>query len=296
MKQSLLSLLFLTLLTSNGRSLHSATQPAQTATIAGWNILGFDPIPDTRVKRIARAIRKINPDLIVLSEVNPNDVPEKIVQELGADYQAPIVLPQHDGVIQNIALIFKTGVTVSDAQLLPETDLPEEDGSRQALTAKIRIGNFDFVLIGVHLKSGRTASSRAKRTRQCSAIADFIEQSVAGNEKDVLVLGDYNMIPRSGATRNDEANFVALSPTNFLRFVSSDFLSGRTSHISGCKPLRGNLLDGFAISRTFTREFIAGSTRMVSVSKLGTNCASFKQNISDHLPLVSEFRITTDDD
>lgn len=296
MKKIVLSLLLLTLLTSNSGSIPNPAPPPQTAIIAGWNILGFDPIPDERVKRIAKTIRKINPDLIVLTEVNPNDVPQKIVQELGADYQAPIILPQNAGVIQNIALIFKTGVSVSDAKLLPDTDLPEEAGSRQALAANVRIGNFDFVLVGVHLKSGRASSARAKRTRQCTAIAEFMTSAVAGNEKDVLVIGDYNMVPRTGATRNDEANFFALSPTNFLRFVSSDFLAGKASHIDGCSPLRGNLLDGFAISRTFTTEFIAGSTRLISFSKLGTTCAAFKQNVSDHLPLVSEFRIGTDDD
>lgn len=296
MKKNLLSLFLLTLLTSNSHSISNPVPPLQTAVVAGWNVLGFDPIPDERVKRIAKIIRKINPDLIVLTEVNPNDVPQKIVQELGAEYQSPIILSQNAGVIQNIALIFKTGVSVSDAQLLSETDLPEEAGSRQALAAKVRIGNFDFVLVGVHLKSGRASSSRAKRTRQGKAISEFIAQAVEGSEKDVLVIGDYNMIPRIGATRNDESNFIAMSPTNFLRFVSSDFLVGKPSHISDCNPLRGNLLDGFAISRTFTNEFIAGSTRIISVSKLGTTCASFKKNISDHLPLVSEFRITTDDD
>ena len=283
MKKIVLSLLLLTLLTSKSSPVHNPVPPPQTAVIAGWNIFGFDPIPDAHVKRIAKTIRKINPDLIVLTEVNPNDVPQKIVQELGADYQAPIVLPQNAAVIQNIALIFKTGVSVSDAKLLPDTDLPEEPGSRKALTANVRIGNFDFVLVGVHLKSGRASSSRTKRTRQGKAIAEFITQAVAGGEKDVLVLGDYNMIPRTGATRNDEANFIALSPTNFLRFVSSDFLVGKTSHIDGCSPLRGNLLDGFAISRTFTTEFIAGSTRIISFSKLGTTCASFKQNVSELL-------------
>lgn len=268
----------------------------EKAMIAAWNILGIDPIPEARIKRIATAIRRINPDLIVLSEVNPNDVPAKIVAELGSDFQPPIIFPQQQTVEQNLAIIFKTGVTVTGAKLIEGTDLAEEPRSRKAITANVRIGAFDFVLIGVHLKSSRDAASRAKRTRQCNAIAGFIAQATAGSEKDVLVVGDYNMIPRSGNVRNDEVNFFAMSPDNFLRFVSSDFLNGRTSHIDGCSPLRGNLLDGFAISRNFTREFIPGSTRLISFSRLGTTCASFLRNVSDHLMLVSEFRITSDDD
>jgi len=81
----------------------------------------------------------------------------------------------------------------------------------------------------------------------------------------------------------------------FLRFVSTDFLSGRVSHIDGC-PLRGNLLDGYAISRRFTRsEYIPG-TRLLSPVTFGRTCSSYLRNVSDHLPVVSRFRITTDDD
>jgi endonuclease/exonuclease/phosphatase family metal-dependent hydrolase len=270
--------------------------PQQTAMIVGWNIEGVEAIPEERITRIAGVIRKLSPDLIVLSEVNPNDVPSKIVQQLGSDYQAPVILAQKPTVVQNIALIFKTGVTVTDARLIDGTDLSEEPRSRRALTANVRIGNFDFILIGVHLKSSRDNTSRNQRTRQCQALAQFISNAVAGNEKDVLVIGDYNMIPRIGANANDKVNFVAMSPNNFLRFVSTDFLLGQTSHIDRCNPLRGNLLDGFAISRQFTNEFIAGSTRLISFHQLGSSCAAFRRNVSDHRPVVSTFRIMTDDD
>ncbi len=269
---------------------------SDTALIVGWNILGFNPIPQARVRRIAQVVQRISPDLIVLSEVNPNDVPERIVDELGAGYQQPIILPQDEAVRQNIAFIFKAGVTVTSAQLIPGTNLPEEPGSRRAAVAIVRIGRFDFVLIGVHLKSGRKLAERAKRTRQAHAIARFIAQAVSSSEKDVLVIGDYNMVPRSGNKRNDEVNFFAMSPDNFLRFVSSDFLVGRASHIDSCEPVRGNLLDGFAISRRFTREYLPGSTRLVSFGTLGMSCGFFKRNVSDHLPLVSKFRISRDDD
>jgi endonuclease/exonuclease/phosphatase family metal-dependent hydrolase len=269
---------------------------SSTARIAAWNILGVDPIPPARINRIARTIRRINPDLIVLSEVNPNDAPSQIVQQLGAPFQPPIILQQNDPVVQNLAIIHKSDVTVSGARLLPGTDLSEEPRSRKALQANVRIRNFDFVLIGVHLKSGRSNSDRAKRTRQCLAISNHLSQFIAGSEKDVLVLGDYNMIPRSGNQKNDADNFHELNAINHLRFVSSEELNGQTSHISGCNPLRGNLLDGFAISREHTGEYREGSLRMPSFGQFGHDCRSFKRDVSDHRPLVARFRVTTDDD
>lgn len=272
-------------------------QPSSTAVIAGWNILGVDPIPADRITRIADVIREIDPDLIVLTEVNTNDVPKKIVERLGSDYDAPVILQQNVSVVQNIAFIFKKGVSVSGAKLIDGTDLPEEPRSRKALTANVRIGNFDFILIGVHLKSSRDNESRKKRTRQCKALASFIAQAVSGQEKDILVVGDYNMIPRLGSKANDEVNFLALDPNNFLRFVSSDFLTNQVSHIDDCSPFRGNLLDGFAVSRKFTKsEYIPGSTQLLSYKKFGFNCTSFVNDVSDHKPVVSEFRVGTDDD
>jgi endonuclease/exonuclease/phosphatase family metal-dependent hydrolase len=267
-----------------------------TAVIAAWNVLGVDPIPASRINRIARTIRRIDPDLIVLSEVNPNNAAVRIAQALGPPYQPPIILTQKPEVVQNIAFIHKNGVTVTGARLIPGTDLSEESRSRQALTANVRIGGFDFILIGVHLKSGRSSTNRSQRSRQCTAIANFISQFTTGAEKDVLVLGDYNMIPRRGNQENDASNFHNLNPTNLLRFVSTEELRGQGSHISGCNPRRGNLLDGYAISRGHTREYREDSLHLLSFSQLGHTCASFKRDVSDHLPLVARFRTAMDDD
>lgn len=276
--------------------LTTARAQGDEAVIAGWNIAGVEAIPEERITKIAEVIGRIDPDLIVLSEVNPDSAAKQIVEELGADYKPPVILPQASTVVQNIAFVFKQHVTVTDPILIEGTDLAEENRSRKVLTAKVRIGEFDFVLLGVHLKSARGATERRQRTQQCRAMAAFIEEATSDAEKDVLVVGDYNMIPRMDDTRNDEENFFAMSPDNFLRFVSSDFLTGETSHISGCNPLRGNLLDGFAISRQFTHEYVGGSTRLLSFSGLGTSCRAFKRDVSDHRPMVSRFRIATDDD
>jgi len=118
------------------------------------------------------------------------------------------------------------------------------------------------------------------------------------------VVGDYNMIPGE-----DDSNFSRMSPgasnAEFLRFISTESLSGQTSHIGSCNPLKGPLLDGFAISRSFTNEYEANSLRIVSfndtsmfTSSSGTplTCAAYKSSLSDHFPLVARFNIGSDDD
>jgi hypothetical protein len=107
---------------------------------------------------------------------------------------------------------------------------------------------------------------------------------------------------------DDDVNFQTISPgpnnNEFLRFVSTEALSGRISHFSTCNPVRGNLLDGYAISRSFTREFREGSLRLIPFTNqvfrraAGTalDCARYNGFFSDHLPLIARFRVSTDDD
>jgi endonuclease/exonuclease/phosphatase family metal-dependent hydrolase len=277
---------------------------AQNATVAAWNLGGFEPIPPARVKRLAKAIHNMKPDIMALTEVNPDSILQDLVDELGNLGDDYTFLFFEQTAHQNIALIFKTSVEVTDDELVLHSDA-DQSSLRKALKANVRIGNFDFILIAVHMKSSRDATSRQTRTRQARALANFIRNSIdSSSERDVLVVGDYNMIPGE-----DQVNFSTMSPgpnsNEFLRFISSESLSGQTSHISGCNPLRGNLLDGFAVSRNFTSEFEDGSLRLVrftdtSIFSSDTgaplNCVAYKGFISDHFPIVARFKINGDDD
>ncbi|MDQ3802242.1 MAG: endonuclease/exonuclease/phosphatase family protein [Acidobacteriota bacterium] len=264
---------------------------------------------ENKVQRLSRAIRNMNPDVLVLSEVNPDSVATDIKNQLsGYDVR---ILSQTAS--QNIAILFKNSVTVSNVQLIPGSD----DGNqrlRRALAARVKVGQFDFILIGVHMKAGRPRNPQTNsrdpqriRTRQATAIANFIRQQTQGSERDVLLVGDYNMVPGQ-----DAVNFRTMSPgpsnNEFLRYISSQALS--LSHINDCgdggeDEVEGRLLDGFAISRVHTREFVAGSMRTINFndasvfsSETGTpfTCTTYTGFISDHLPLVARFRTNQDDD
>ena len=270
--------------------LPSTAQVDTTAVIAGWNLKGFTAIPDDRIERLAQAIVDIDAEVIALSEVNPDGAVDKLILELsrlGEGYQGQII---DQTSIQNVAILYKAGVYVGNAGLVIGSD-DGNSGLRMALTADVRVGQFDFKILVLHLKSGRSGSNRATRTRQNEVLADFIETATAGDEKDVLVLGDYNMIPV-----DDAANFDAMSPAGFMRFISSEDLTGQFTHIgSGGTP--GNLLDGYAVSTNHTQEYIEGSLAILPMHRiLGISLADYESDFSDHLPVVARFRITADDD
>ncbi|NIR41540.1 MAG: hypothetical protein GWN73_39190 [Actinobacteria bacterium] len=191
----------------------------------------------------------------------------------------------------NVGLLFKCGVEVTNPRLVPGSD----DGNpflRKALAADVRIGEFDFLLVAVHMKSDRDSVSRATRDRQAAHIATFIAGEVADGERDVLVVGDYNMIPG-----DDASNFQELDPDGFLRFVSSEDLVGQSSHLTSSADCAGNLLDGFAIAEQHTGEYIEASLRIVPAHlERGASLCEFRTAVSDHLPLLARFRVVEDDD
>ncbi|HEV2765058.1 MAG TPA: endonuclease/exonuclease/phosphatase family protein [Pyrinomonadaceae bacterium] len=279
-------------------------QPTEI-TIAAWNVEGvkFDdngnPHPIFKAARLAEAILLINPDVIALVEVFSRTEVAEIVDilesETGRNYR--YTMPNQT-VPQKLAIIFRDdNVRLDSRQLLPGTDAGQPDRLRKALAARMRAGNFDFEVIAVHLKSERTDEARETRNTQVRAINDYIvRRRTQSAERDFLVVGDYNMIPGQ-----DSVNFTNMSPDSFLRFVSSETLSP-PSHVRSCSnnAPRGNLLDGYAVSRNHTTEFVAGSLSILQMhTLLGVTCNTYKAEYADHLPLVARFRTNqngTDDD
>jgi len=247
------------------------------------------------------AISAIDADVIALSEVNSRESLDEIVATPfanGARYR--VDMENNQPVPQMLAVLFKDNpnISVSNRRAIPGSDEGQPDRLRQAWAFDVKIRNFDFLLIAVHLKSGRDTEEREIRTCQVRAISRFITAHTdATGEKDVLVVGDYNMVPTQ-----DQRNFANLSPgkqnNEFLRFISST-LSG-PSHIGRCtnaSDFTGNLLDGFSISRLHTPEW-TGFIRIQQLQALLPNmwCAKYKATISDHLPLVARFRVDGADD
>lgn len=283
----------------------SSSQPSTFARVAAWNQQGVrfnneGPIPIHKPEQLRAAIAGINPDVIALSEVNSRESLDEIVATPfanGASYK--VDMDNDQPIPQKIAVLFKDSpdISVGNRRAVPDSD-DNNPGLRKAWAFDVKIRNFDFLLIAVHLKSGRGNQERNTRNKQTRAIARFIrDETTGGSEKDVLVVGDYNMVPGQ-----DAQNFSNLSPgsasNEFLRFVSSS-LSG-PSHIGACtgaSAFTGNLLDGFSISRVHTGEW-TGYIRIQQLQALLPNmwCDKYKSTVSDHLPLVARFRVSSADD
>lgn len=272
-------------------------------TVAAWNVQGVEfnnagvPQPVSKADRLAEAIAAIKPDIIALSEVSSRDELLRVVASLkqrGLSYR--FTIPAQP-LAQKIAMLFRKGddidVQIGARQFIPGSDAGQTGRLRKALATTIKVGGFDFLFIAVHMKSGRSNAERKTRTTQATAIRTFIRKRVqATGEQDVLVVGDYNMIPSQ-----DAVNFTAMSQ-GFLRFVSSDLTP--PSHIGSCPggTPAGNLLDGFAIGDAGTNEYVSDSAQILQLhTLLGLSCDNYKRQVSDHFPLTARFKVSgTDDD
>jgi len=260
-----------------------------TANIAAWNLEGFNGIPARRIDKQVEGLTMLDAEVVALVEINPIDVLEKIkagLQENGVTYNS-MILPQQDKL--HIGVLYKEGVIATNPRLIPNSDLGDSE-KRKAFVIDMKIGKFDFTMIIVHLKSGRSLPSQRIRDEQAKVIFSYIEELRSQKREDIIVTGDFNMIPGQ-----DISNFHHLGGDDVLDFISSWDLQERFSHI--LEKGRANLLDGFAISRTYSKEYIRGSLRLFPMHwTMDIGRDEYKRTVSDHLPFMASFRIDRDRD
>ena len=270
----------------------TSTYEKSTATVGAWNLATSNPLDAERIEKQARGLLLLDAELMTLVEIKDEAHIRDIAAHLtrwGTEYDYDFIpqtnsSPSHS--LMHIGVLFKKGVDVSQSFLMPDSDV-SKPGYRKAYVCNVSIGKFDFTLIGVHLKSGRDLDDQKSRDAQCKVIARFIKNLRGDDDRDpdVLLMGDFNMIPGQ-----DTSNFHYLGGDDIMDFISSWDLQERYSHIlpSG----RENLLDGFAISRRYSSEYIRGSLRLFPMHwALGIGQSAFRDTISDHLPFAASFQI-----
>ena len=138
--------------------------------------------------------------------------------------------------------------------------------------------------VGLHADLG-AATAFVANLMQTHRVPALQELYNFGPHLGNFEVGDFNMIPGQ-----DVSNFHHLGGDDLMDFVSSWDLQARFSHILSAG--RANLLDGFAISRTFSTEYIRGSLRLFPMHwSMDLGRERFRETVSDHLPFVASFRI-----
>lgn len=255
-----------------------------TAKVGAWNLAGFNRIFEERLANQVEGLALLDAEVVTLVEVKPFDHMQALIAglvEKGCLYES-VMLQQNSDL--NIGVLFKRGIKAKNARFIEGSDLGDAR-RRKAMVVEMTIGRFDFILIAVHLKSGRNPAQQKIRDQQCKVVGEFIaELREVKKREDILLMGDFNMVPGQ-----DVSNFFHLGD-DLMDFLSSWDLQDRFSHI--LPKGRANLLDGFAISRTFSTEYIRGSLRLFPMHwTMDMGRERFRKEVSDHLPFVASFRI-----
>lgn len=263
---------------------------------AVWNLAGFSrpgqPVGisarSKKAERQAEGLALLDAEFVTLVEVSPANYIETLVEKLnkyGVEYNHTI-LPQQSGSI-HIGFLHKPGIEVTNPRFIPGSE-GDYSGGRQAFAVDIKIAKLKAIVIGVHLKSGRDRQEQKMRDSQCKVIGDYIEQihqTPGLKRRAIFLMGDFNMIPGQ-----DVSNFHHLGGDDAMDFVSSWDLQDRFSHI--LEKGRANLLDGFAVSRNFSTDYIKGSLRLFPMHwTMDMGREAFRKGVSDHLPFVASFKI-----
>ncbi|MFO0552016.1 MAG: endonuclease/exonuclease/phosphatase family protein [Polyangiaceae bacterium] len=195
------------------------TLTGQPIKILNWNVHNFfDTVEDTtntendsqtqaaynnKLDAVASVIGEIDPDIIVLQEVENEAVLADIDEALGSKYPEQDLIPGNDPRGVDIGALSKISFTsvvshLDETFVVEGTVAPEFNFTRDLLEYHFKVGDQDVVLLGVHYKAKGPPDNPDKRLAEAQrtrAIAD--ELTAANPDLAVLVLGDYNDLPDS---------------------------------------------------------------------------------------------------
>ncbi|MFB6247346.1 MAG: endonuclease/exonuclease/phosphatase family protein [Salinibacter sp.] len=291
-----------------------------TVRVATWNLEHFvdrhdnpyidarrENTPDSamsgRVGRVAKGLRALNADLVVLQESESEAFLRRLVDEhldeLSYPYATSVESPTW---YMNVVLLsrYPLGVVRNYADVVtPIVGQRTEDGdpAAQSLTnhrlwmADVRIRPQEtWTVVGAHLKAGRDAEDRGWRVGQIRFLHAELARVLAGRpEAPVLMAGDLNALANSPELRlllNDPSRPAPdslVGTPDRRRAQFTDPLADRASptHPSDA-PTRQ--LDYLLVNQALRPALVDGSVRVARPLPPDSMAAT-----SDHLPVVGAF-------
>ncbi len=234
---------------------------------------------DDDYRRVADVIDRTGADVLGLQEIENTVALERVLHHL-PDYAGFVA---DAGIKQNVGVIFRKGLSVQ--QLGVYTPLTVGvDRLRPGMMLSCRKGDFDWIMMVVHLKSTSRADStdelrdesRRLRGKQAAMLRSWADSVVrADAEKEILIVGDLNDFPG----RRDNATLGPLLASKEMTFL--------TGALRSCRNPNWYVIDHVIASRSAQQRFVAGSE---SVNDMRSYLDSREiSGVSDHCPVTVRF-------
>lgn len=196
-----------------------------------------------------------------------------------------------DSAQQHCALLWHRDIKVAWQQ--PFRALAVTSGQRQGLHARLQAGQFDFDYLVVHL-----ANDKPKVRQQCDLLRDWLAGRIHGSrptDEDVIIGGDYNLTPTEGPIRQlIPEGLLAATPLEGALLVA--IWRGLSPEL--VPPTRapsGKTIDHLLLTPTCYQHERWGEA-IVPREDLWFGLDRYRELISDHLPVIQDFRIDYDND
>ena len=274
----------------------------QMLNIASWNIREFGKVRRTEaaIHYVAEILGQF--DVIGIVELR-DDLTDlnRVLQILGPYWRVVYsdTIPDPGGNRERLAFIYDKRAAVFTgfaAEASPprtkkgEEYLSEFSFWRSPYMASFKAGNFDFVLLTVHIRWGDSTEARRK---EIEAVADWIEAKrleKTKEDKDLIVMGDFNIGSRTDSLFKAVTKHGLQIPKALLGTHGTDLARGKRYDQILHYPIypdnftnAGGELDFFIDAAHIAELFPGGMTK-----------EKFTYQISDHLPLW--LQINTDVD
>lgn len=272
----------------------SATQPStRTVTIGTFNIEwlgdGIEPEQKPRAEEdyaaIAQLIAQSAADVLAVQEIENDSAMRRLLRYLPG-WRG---LLGHSGHRQNVGVLYRSTVQCTPmGDYFPLAVNPERN--RAGFVVECRSGNFDWLMMVVHLKSSSRYDStedlrRAaieQRRKQAAVLAAWVDSLLShGRERDILIVGDFNDYPR----RSRLPTLTALERDTAVVFL--------TEGMTSCLDHRRKAIDHIVATTSAARRWIAERRRMLDHRAMLPDRAA--DRISDHCLVVGEFEIGSPD-
>ncbi|MFP4497478.1 MAG: endonuclease/exonuclease/phosphatase family protein [Vulcanimicrobiota bacterium] len=261
-----------------------AGEKIKTAGIGTFNIewLGVKDRSEEDYKSIAQVIKDSKATVMGIQEIANLEGLQKVLKHL----------PNYGYILgkssqQMVGVIFDKDRVQYDKNSIDQLENVTlgNPGLRPPLSVQMKVDNFDFNFVVMHLKARFDPRSVRIRNKQAKLVNAWLADRLANNpDKDVIIVGDYNDKPGSST----------------LQYLDTGNLVDYPTDEADAKGIYSNVrykevIDHGAVSREkggAAEEYIDGSLRTVDEK----NYKNWMKNISDHKPIVFDVRSDQDND
>lgn len=266
--------------------LWAAGAQASDFALVSWNVQTFGKVKPARQVLCQEAYEAVISSSVLVLAIQEiaNERGEKIFQDLlpggpGAWTASFVDTPDS----QDNALFFR-----SDRVSAPRAGFLDAKAQHPIRWAHVRVDDFDFTLVIVHLtfKKGDARAAKAELGALLDWLADYLEDPK--NDPDIIVAGDFNLPSEAGkmhSRRAEEAKWMSIEsvirehgrlaqgPNRLSVLIDEPTSRDKSGPV--------NNYDHFLVSQDVFEEFLSAERGPIGIARA-----------SDHYPIISWFRST----